>query len=109
MRTVLKPAFLAMALSAVAGSAALGAFVHDVLQRGRSFNMAQITIGRGESLVFENNDEFLHQIYVSSPALQFESDEQAPGQNVTVTFPASGTFEVHCHIHPKMGLVVNVE
>lgn len=105
----MKPAVLAVALSAAAGSAALGALAHDVLQRGRSFNMAQITIARGESLVFENNDEFLHQIYVNSPALSFESDEQPPGQNVTVTFSASGTFEVHCHIHPKMGLVVNVE
>jgi len=26
-----------------------------------------------------------------------------------VMFTKRGTFEVHCHIHPKMGLVVTVK
>ena len=38
----------------------------------------------------------------------FDSDEKKPGQTLTQTFPRSGTFEVHCHIHPKMKLVVRV-
>jgi plastocyanin len=40
--------------------------------------------------------------------MSFDSDEQPPGQNVSVTFPASGIFEVRCHIHPKMSLIVTV-
>jgi hypothetical protein len=40
--------------------------------------------------------------------MSFDSDEQPPGQNVTLRFPVTGTFEVRCHIHPKMDLVVHV-
>ena len=36
------------------------------------------------------------------------SDERVPGQTLVETFPDEGTFEVHCHIHPKMKLVVRV-
>ena len=45
---------------------------------------------------------------VSAPTLSFDSDEQPPGQTVSLKFPAAGTFEVHCHIHPKMLLTVHV-
>ena len=82
---------------------------HIIVQNGRAFHPLEVTIGHGETLVFENQDEFIHQIYVKSDAMSFDSDEQPPGQNVSIAFPAAGTFEVHCHIHPKMSLVVHVK
>ncbi len=45
---------------------------------------------------------------VDSSALKYESAEQPPGQAIEVQFPAAGTFEIRCHIHPKMLLTVNV-
>ena len=33
-----------------------------VVQKGRAFHPAEVTIARGESLTFTNNDNFLHQI-----------------------------------------------
>ncbi len=78
---------------------------HTIVQKGRRFSATEVTIRRGESLTVTNNDEFIHQIY--SDGL-FDSDERQPGQNLTETFSRSGTFEVHCHIHPKMKLVVHV-
>ena len=36
---------------------------HTIIQKGRRFNPAEITIRRGESLTFTNSDEFIHQIY----------------------------------------------
>jgi plastocyanin len=38
----------------------------------------------------------------------FDSDEKNPGEKLVQPFARSGTFEVKCHIHPKMRLVVKV-
>ena len=81
---------------------------HTIVQKGRAFRPAEVNINRGESLTFTNDDEFIHQIYVKSSGFAFDSDERNPGQDITETFTAPGTFEVRCHIHPKMKLVVHV-
>ena len=82
---------------------------HTIVQKGRAFHPGEVSINRGESLTFTNDDEFIHQIYSKSDSFNFDTDEKNPGENVTETFTASGTFEVHCHIHPKMKLVVHVK
>jgi plastocyanin len=83
-----------------------GAFADaTVVQKGRRFNPGEITIPSGANLTFTNNDEFIHQIYVTG---LFDSDERVPGQTLVEAFPNAGTFEVHCHIHPRMKLVVRV-
>jgi plastocyanin len=82
---------------------------HAVIQKDRAFNIGDIIIVAGDSLVFTNADPFLHQIYVKSPAMNFESNEQPPGQTLDVRFPAAGTFTVRCHIHPTMSLAVTVK
>ena len=53
--------------------------------------------------------KFLHQIYVDSKSMSFDSAEQAPGQMISVPFAQPGTFQVRCHIHPKMLLTVQVQ
>jgi plastocyanin len=92
--------------------AALPAFAadeaHTIVQKGRAFHPGEVTIARGESLTFTNADDFIHQIYSQGSSFSFDSDEKNPGENITETFTAAGTFEVHCHIHPKMKLVVHV-
>jgi plastocyanin len=98
---------LVAALILAAGSVSAAA-VHKIAQKGRMFSAAEITIAAGDSILFTNEDEFLHQIYVDSPSLPFDSDEQRPGQTIEVRFPRSGTFPVRCHIHPKMLLTVSV-
>ncbi len=80
-----------------------------VIQKHRAFTIESITIARGQTLVFSNEDGFTHEIYVETPQFTFESDEQEPGTQVPVTFPVSGHFVVHCHIHPKMHLDVDVQ
>jgi plastocyanin len=97
-------------LAALAGSvAAWAATVHDVHQYGRAFLLVRLDIAKGDALRFINDDPFLHQMYVSSGNFSFDSDEQAPGQSIDVTFPVAGTFTVQCHIHPTMHLTVNVK
>lgn len=100
-------AILAMLL-VVAPFAAFAAEAHIIVQQGRAFRPGEITINKGEALTFTNDDDFIHQIYVSGGSFNFDTDERAPGQNITESFTQSGTFQVRCHIHPKMKLVVHV-
>jgi plastocyanin len=100
---------LAIALLLFIGSARAEEDSHTIVQQGRAFHPAEVSIDRGDTLTFRNQDDFLHQIYVKSGPMAFDSDEQPPGENVTVTFSTAGTFEVRCHIHPKMRLIVRVK
>lgn len=101
-------ACLALAATARETPFAWAAEIYEIVQKNRMFHTKEIEIARGEVVRFINADAFLHQIYVKSPDFSFESDEQAPGKNIDVKFPA-GTFEVRCRIHPKMLLVVRAK
>ena len=103
--TPLAAAGLALSLFA---AGAMGAGIAHVTQQNRAFSVAAIQIARGDTIDFTNDDEFTHQIYIESPTMTFESDEQNPGEVVDVHFTTAGTFPVHCHIHPKMHLEVTV-
>jgi plastocyanin len=94
---------------ALAASTAFAATIHTVVQKGRNFAVNEIVIARGDTIRFTNEDDFLHQIYVDSKDIAFDSAEQRPGQALDVKFPLPGTFPVRCHIHPKMLLWVAVE
>lgn len=98
-----------LAVLMLASASALAAAVHHIAQKGRAFSVGEITIARGDTVQFTNDDEFLHQIYVDSSGMSFDSDEQPPGQTIAVRFPVHGTFPVRCHIHPKMLLTVHVQ
>jgi plastocyanin len=87
---------------------AIAAQSHRIVQRGRAFTVTQVSIAAGDTIEFSNDDDFIHQIYIQSPQLSFDSEEQEPGKNITVKFPVAGHFEVRCHIHPKMLLKVDV-
>lgn len=87
-------------------SAAAQAADLKVEQKGRAFHPAEISIARGQTLTFTNGDSYIHQIYVDG---LFDSDEKAPGQNLNEIFPNAGTFQVRCHIHPTMRIIVHVK
>jgi len=104
-------AFAAL-IAAAAGwgaAVALAGQTHTVIQKDRAFQVKQIDIAAGDTVQFSNEDQFLHQIYVASGGLDFDSREQPPGDVITIKFPNPGTFEIRCHIHPKMSLFVNVK
>ena len=99
MRRFLLP-FLLLPASAMAAAGG-----HVIVQKGRAFRPAEITIGRNEPLTFTNEDSFIHQIYVVG---LFDSEEKGPGENLNETFPQAGAFQVRCHIHPTMRMTVHV-
>jgi plastocyanin len=97
-----------MILAAAVSHGAM-AETHTIVQMDRSFHPNEITIAAGDSLAFSNQDEFIHQIYVDSDKINYDSAEQPPGEVITIPFPRSGDFPVRCHIHPKMLLTIHVK
>ena len=91
------------------GEVAIAAQSYRISQKGRAFNLKEITIAIGDTVLFGNDDDFIHQIYVKSDNFNVDTAESYPGNSMPVMFTKRGTFEVHCHIHPKMGLVVTVK
>lgn len=105
----MRPSTLILSTALVLPAAlALATGVVTVSQKGRAFSTRDVQIAHGDSVRFANDDEFVHQIYTESPSFSYESGEQSPGEAVVVRFPVAGTFEVRCHIHPKMLLRVDV-
>lgn len=104
--TILSALCLASVLAAANLAFAGGTF--RIAQKGREFALRSVEIAAGDVIQFTNDDEFLHQIFVTSSALKFDSAEQPPGEVIDVTFPSPGIYSVRCHIHPKMLLSVVV-
>jgi len=101
-----------LGLACGAALLALDAFAAETLaisQKKRTFNPSDISIHKGDTLHIANDDQFTHQVYVDDPAFKFESAEADPGANVDIKFTAAGSFDVLCHIHPKMKLHVTVQ
>ena len=99
----------ALAVLLAGATSALGDGTNTIVQNGRAFHPAEITIPAGSTLDFSNQDEFIHQIYVDTNDFGYDSEEQPPGVVFHITFPDPGTYFVRCHIHPKMLLTVHVK
>jgi plastocyanin len=108
-RTILVLVTLALCVIGLTAALAWAAQTHRISQKGRTFQVKGIEIRSGDTVQFTNDDMFFHQIYIRSTNLTFESDEQPPGEIIEVKFPTAGTYEVHCRIHPKMLVVVDVK
>jgi plastocyanin len=100
---------LAFLIAETLVAVALAGEIHRISQKNRAFSLNSITIAKGDVMEFSNDDEFIHQIYVKSDDFNVDTDESAPGNTISVPFTVSGTFQVHCHIHPKMQLIVTVK
>ena len=82
---------------------------HEVTQRGRAFDQALVHLRAGDTIRFNNEDAFDHQVFVQSPAFNVDTNEASPGTNTDVAFPQAGRFDVQCHIHPRMHMTVIVQ
>jgi cytochrome c peroxidase len=92
--------------SAPAPAAAATTTVH---QANKLFAPGRIRLKAGDTLTILNDDTRTHNVRIYHPSLDFNSGAQEPNESVTVRFPASGTFEAFCGIHPSMRLRVEVE
>jgi plastocyanin len=82
---------------------------HKIIQKDRTFSQTEITIKRGDTVIFKNADDVTHNVFSVSPGMEFDIRRQAPGGSSTVPFEKEGVAEVRCSIHPKMKLIITVK
>lgn len=99
---------IALVTVLVAPMLASAAEVLTVVQRGRAFVTRELVVGRGSVVRFSNEDDFPHQLRISGPGLELDSDLQAPGEPIDVIVPGTGIFQVRCGIHPRMSMTITV-
>jgi plastocyanin len=88
----------------------VAAFAADmtIRQKGRVFSTEAITLKKGETLNFLNDDSIPHNIMSPSPGNSFNLGLQPPGAMTPVTFNLAGEVKVICAIHPRMKMTVTV-
>jgi plastocyanin len=94
-------------LIAFAGGCA-AALERSIMQKGRVFSESAVSIKKGDSLTFVNDDNIAHNILSTTAGNEFNLGSQAPGTSTPVNFKTAGEVTVLCAIHPRMKLVVNV-
>ncbi|MBI1243616.1 MAG: methylamine utilization protein [Alphaproteobacteria bacterium] len=92
-----------------AGSYAFAAGTHTVVQSEKKFSEAELTIAKGDTLVFKNEDPFTHNVYSQSPGIAFELKVQKPGESSDIKFDREGSGEIRCAIHPQMKMKLTVK
>jgi len=95
--------------AAISGLAYAQAAKALITQKSKTFSAKEITIQRGESVEFKNDDDTAHNVLSFTPGQEFDLKLQRPGEAKAVTFATPGRVEVECDIHPKMGLIINVQ
>jgi plastocyanin len=101
------PCVVALAFGSGAAVAALAA-EQTVNQKGKVFSKAEVTLKKGDTLVFVNDDNVAHNIYSTTSGNDFNLGSQTPGKSVSVTFDKPGDVDVLCAIHPLMKMKVKV-
>lgn len=71
--------------------------------RDMMFTPSQITVAKGGTVTWTNDDSVTHTVVddlsnVGGPS----SGDIAPGQTYSFTFNKTGSFQYHCSIHPSM-------
>lgn len=98
----------AAAAGCVCGALTAFAAEQNITQKDKLFSPATVTIKKGDTLVFENDDDVVHNIMSSTAGSEFNLGAQKPGAKVSQVFAKSGEIAVICAIHPRMKLTVNV-
>jgi plastocyanin len=73
-----------------------------------AFNSANITVKKGATVTWTNQDSAAHTVTETDSQAGPKSDNLRPGQSYSFTFKAAGTYKYHCLIHPNMTGTVTV-
>jgi plastocyanin len=99
---------LVTAAALLIATAGMAAETVSVSQKGLSFTPGELSIAKGQSVEFVNDDTTAHNIMVTGDGVSFNGGLQPAGGHVKYTFTKSGTYAVACGIHPKMKLTITV-
>jgi hypothetical protein len=77
-------------------------------QTAKAFVPDVLVVPVGSSIVFPNDDPFIHSVYSTSPENAFDLGLYETGPGKAVTFAAAGVVELRCHIHGSMHATILV-
>lgn len=79
-------------------------------QSHSNFDTDAMAIKTGDTVVFRNNDEYIHDIQIINADGDVDDKGlQKHGEDIKYTFAKSGTYKVRCSIHPKMKATITVQ
>ena len=82
---------------------------HTVGQKDKKFSVESLTIKKGDTVNFLNEDDVFHNVFSLSDAKLFDLGSYPKGESKSVTFDEIGVVEVECAIHPNMLMEITVE
>jgi plastocyanin len=99
---------IAVTSAFLAGIAMAGAADHTIRQKGKVFSESEITVKRGDELLFLNDDNIAHNVLSITAGNRFDLGLLNPGELRPVKFDSVGDVKVICAIHPTMKMTVKV-
>lgn len=106
MRNQMSMVLLMLSFASTAGFAAEPV----VGQKDKQFSQSEISVKKGDSIQFMNDDTVTHNISVKEPGgVNRPGIVQQPGVDTHLVFDKAGDHDVHCLIHPKMKMAIHVE
>jgi plastocyanin len=79
-----------------------------VKQQDKKFSVNALKLKVGDTIVFQNNDAFVHNIFSLSDAQSFDLGTFAKGETRKVKLEKPGKIEIECAVHPEMKMTVEV-
>ena len=76
-----------------------GENAHAVEIKNFAFNPSEITISKGDEVIWINKDTLVHTVSADDDSFSYK---MIAGQYATHRFNATGEFSYHCAIHPSM-------
>lgn len=98
---------LMFSMMVAAGTAQAAAI--KIGQANRAFSMEMVTINKGDSVTFVNDDNVPHNVYSDDGGTKVDLGLQHPGATTELKLSTAGPHIVRCAIHPKMKLTVVVK
>jgi len=95
----------------ISSSTTGGSTVNVSIPKGLNYVPASVTVAKGGSVVWKNNDPVPHTVTstsVTSGASSFDSGNMNANATYTVTFTVSGAYQYTCSYHPWMHGTVTV-
>lgn len=90
------------------GTALTGLERYVIGQKAKVFSVEALTVKRGDTVVFKNDDAVVHNVFSITKGLEFNLRAQAPGTSAGQVFKTEGVAQVRCAFHPKMKLAITV-
>lgn len=77
-------------------------------QKNRIFSSDEITVKKGDTVRFVNDDYYGHNVYSETTGASFDIGLQSPGDEHDIVLEKLGIVDIRCRIHPRMQLTIIV-